>query len=51
MAIQLKHYYPDSINKESLHYELFLCEDMSVDDKDKTYRHCKKKCTSFLNEW
>ena len=50
MSVQLKHYYHDTINDELIHYELFLCEDMSVDDKDKTYKNCKKKRKCCLDE-
>lgn len=50
MSVQLKHYYHDTINEELIHYELFLCEDMSVDDKDKTYKNCKNKRKCCLDE-
>ena len=41
MSIRLEDKFHEDIDISKLHYEYYTCEDMSVEDKHKTYKCCK----------
>ena len=41
MSIRLEDKFHEDIDMSKLHYEYYTCEDMSVEDKHKTYKCCK----------
>ena len=51
MSVQLCNQYHEQLPVDKIHYDFFVCDDMSVKDKDKTFQRCsdkRKKCKDNL---